>query len=42
MIGASLKFEDDIAAFAQRHWAEQPWVRDVAARTQLTLLQPEP
>jgi 3-isopropylmalate/(R)-2-methylmalate dehydratase small subunit len=33
MIGASLKFEEDIAAFAQRHWDRQPWVRDVAART---------
>lgn len=35
MIGASLKFEDDIAAFAQRHWDQQPWVRGVAVRTQL-------
>ena len=32
MIGASLKFQDDIAAFARRHWAQQPWVKDVAAR----------
>ena len=37
MIGASLKFEDEIAAFAQRHWEQQPWVKDVAARTQLRL-----
>lgn len=35
MIGASLKFEEEIVAFAQRHWAQQPWVRDVAARIQL-------
>ena len=35
MIGASLKFEEEIAAFAQRHWAQQPWVKDVAARTAL-------
>ena len=33
MIGASLTFKGDIGAFAQRHWASQPWVRDVAART---------
>jgi 3-isopropylmalate/(R)-2-methylmalate dehydratase small subunit len=33
MIGASLTFKDDIGAFAQRHWALQPWVRDVAGRT---------
>ena len=32
MIGASFKFKDDIAAFAKRHWAQQPWVKDVAAR----------
>ena len=38
MIGASLKFDDEIAAFAQRHWDRQPWVRDVAARTQLNLI----
>ncbi len=33
MIGASLAHRADIAAFAQRHWARQPWVRDVARRT---------
>ena len=33
MIGASLKFEEEITAFAQRHWVQQPWVKDVAART---------
>jgi len=42
MIGASLKFEGEIAAFAQRHWAQQPWVKDVAVRTQLNLLQQAP
>jgi len=26
-----------IAAFAQRHWAQQPWVRDVARRTKARL-----
>ena len=35
MIGASLKFEGEIAAFAQGHWGRQPWVRDVAVRTTL-------
>lgn len=33
MIGASLKFKEEIDAFAQRHWDQQPWVRDVVART---------
>ncbi len=40
MIGASLKFEEDITAFAHRHWDQQPWVRDVAARTKLNLILP--
>ena len=40
MIGASLKFEEDITAFSHRHWAQQPWVRDVAARTKLNLILP--
>ena len=40
MIGASLKFKDDITAFSHRHWAQQPWVRDVAARTKLNLILP--
>ncbi len=33
MIGASLIFKGDIGAFARRHWASQPWVREVAALT---------
>jgi len=33
MIGASLAHRAEIAVFAQRHWAQQPWVRDVARRT---------
>ena len=32
-VDASLKFEEDIAAFAQRHWAQKPWVKGVAALT---------
>nr|WP_319566578.1 3-isopropylmalate dehydratase small subunit [uncultured Rhodoferax sp.] len=30
MIGASLALQAQIDAFTQRHWATQPWVRDVA------------
>jgi 3-isopropylmalate/(R)-2-methylmalate dehydratase small subunit len=37
MIGASLSHKDDIEAFAQRHWAAQPWVKDVASRTKARL-----
>ena len=33
MIGASLEHRAAIAAFAQAHWAAQPWVKDVALRT---------
>ena len=33
MIGASLTYRAQIDAFAQQHWAAQPWVRDVAKRT---------
>lgn len=33
IIGASLTYRDQIDAFAQRHWAAQPWVKDVAQRT---------
>ncbi len=40
MIGASLKFKEDITAFSHRRWAQQPWVRDVAARTKLNLILP--
>lgn len=37
MIGATLAHKADIAAFAQRHWGQQPWVRDVARRTKQRL-----
>ena len=33
VIGASLTYRDEITVFAQRHWAAQPWVKDVARRT---------
>ncbi len=33
VIGASLSYADQIQAFAQRQWAAQPWVKDVAQRT---------
>lgn len=32
VIGLTLKHQDEINDFAQRHWAKQPWVRDVAQR----------
>jgi 3-isopropylmalate/(R)-2-methylmalate dehydratase small subunit len=37
MIGASLEYRNAIEAFARRHWADQPWTRDVAARTRRRL-----
>jgi 3-isopropylmalate/(R)-2-methylmalate dehydratase small subunit len=37
MIGASLRCRAAIDAFAKRHWAEQPWVRDVARLTKRRL-----
>ena len=40
MIGASIKFKEDITAFSNRNWAQQPWVRDVAERTKLNLILP--
>jgi 3-isopropylmalate/(R)-2-methylmalate dehydratase small subunit len=33
MIGASLEHMADIEAFSKRHWAAQPWLKDVASRT---------
>jgi 3-isopropylmalate/(R)-2-methylmalate dehydratase small subunit len=38
--GASLVHREAIAAFAQRHWAAQPWTRDVARRTKARLDRP--
>ncbi|MGJ7497943.1 3-isopropylmalate dehydratase small subunit [Variovorax sp. RT4R15] len=37
MIGASLSHRAEIEAFASRHWAAQPWVKDVAGRTKARL-----
>ena len=37
MIGASLVHRAEIATFAERHWAEAPWVRDLAQRTKQRL-----
>jgi 3-isopropylmalate/(R)-2-methylmalate dehydratase small subunit len=37
VIGLSLTYQDQINAFAQAHWAQQPWVRDVAAHTMYRL-----
>lgn len=32
VVGMSLSYKDDILGFAQSHWAQQPWLKDVAAR----------
>jgi 3-isopropylmalate/(R)-2-methylmalate dehydratase small subunit len=37
MLGASLAHMPEIDSFAQKHWAAQPWVKDVAARTKRRL-----
>jgi 3-isopropylmalate/(R)-2-methylmalate dehydratase small subunit len=33
VIGLTLKHKKEIDAFAQEHWNEQPWVKDVARKT---------
>lgn len=38
-IGLSLRYQQQIAAFAQQHWAQQPWLKDVAALTRQRLQQ---
>jgi 3-isopropylmalate/(R)-2-methylmalate dehydratase small subunit len=32
VVGMSLSYMDEIQAFANTHWAQQPWLKDVAAR----------
>lgn len=32
VVGMSLTYKDEIVAFANAHWASQPWLKDVAAR----------
>ena len=32
VIGLTLNHQEEIHAFAESHWAKQPWVRDVAKR----------
>ncbi len=39
MIGASLAYENVITEFAQRHWSQQPWLKNVAIQTKLKLDQ---
>ena len=39
IIGMSLTYKSQIAAFSEAHWAQQPWVRDVAKRTRQRLEQ---
>lgn len=38
VIGASLTYREQIDAFAELHWAAQPWVRDVARLTRERLV----
>lgn len=33
MTGASLAYKEAITRFADKHWAQQPWLRDVASRS---------
>ena len=40
VIGLSLSHRAEIEAFAQRHWAAQPWVKNVAALTRARLIKP--
>lgn len=37
VIGASLSYAEQINAFAAKHWAAQPWVKDVARTTRKRL-----
>jgi len=37
VIGDSLRHHSDIIAFAERHWRQQPWLRDVAQRMRARL-----
>ena len=37
VVGMSLTHLDDIQAFARQHWAQQPWLKDVAARMKARL-----
>jgi 3-isopropylmalate/(R)-2-methylmalate dehydratase small subunit len=33
VIGLTLKHKTEIDTFAQKHWNEQPWIKDVARKT---------
>ena len=39
VVGMSLSYKEEILAFAQTHWAQQPWLKDVAARMKTRLDQ---
>lgn len=32
VVGMSMSYKSEIVAFARAHWAQQPWLKDVAAR----------
>lgn len=36
-IGLSLTYREQISAFAQQHWSAEPWLKDVAANTDVRL-----
>lgn len=37
LIGLSLGYQSEIEHFAHRHWAAQPWLKDIAAQTRARL-----
>lgn len=37
LIGASLAYKSEIDAFAEQHWRQHPWLKDVASRTRSRL-----
>ncbi len=37
VVGMSLSYTEEINAFAQTHWEQQPWLKDVAARMKARL-----
>jgi 3-isopropylmalate/(R)-2-methylmalate dehydratase small subunit len=42
LIGASLTYDEQISAFAETHWARQPWLKDLARRTCERLVKEDP
>ena len=42
LIGASLRYDEQISAFAETHWARRPWLKDLARRTHERLAKEDP